>query len=152
MPQTINIPTRFVLLALLIAGSLTTLALTLPENTQPEKEAAPVYEIRSYYLQEDQVDNYREWISTHGLPHIRKHLDVVGFWIQGEHEAQISGVEMDDLGPANVTWVIRWSSREARDEGMSKTFGTPEWQEIFAKFPGGREAYVRTEVRYFDEL
>lgn len=147
MKQTITIPTKFVLAAVLTAGLLTTLALTLPE-----KEADSVYEIRSYYLQEDQVDNYREWISTYGLPHIRKHLDVVGFWIEGEHEADVSGVPMDELGPANVTWIIRWPSRDARDEGMGKTFGTPEWQEIFAKFPGGREAYVRTEVRFFDEL
>ena len=146
MKQTITIPTRYVFFAVLAAGLMTTLALTMPE------EAAPVYEIRSYYLQPDQVDNYREWISTHGLPHIREHIDVVGFWIEGEHEPDISGAPMDDLGPANVTWIIRWPSLDARDEGMSKTFGTPEWQEIFTRFPGGRDAYLRTEIRFFDEL
>ncbi len=114
--------------------------------------AAPVFELRSYHIEPAQLENYKEWISTHGLPHIRKHVDVVGFWVEGDIEADISGVAMDELGPANVTWVIKWASKADRDETMSTVFGTDTWKEIFAKFPGGREAYLRTEVRFFDGI
>ena len=121
-------------------------------NSPEPESAAPIYEIRSYHIQPAQLDNYKTWISTHGLPHIRKNMDVVGFWVKGDMDADVSGAPMDELGSANITWIIKWASREKRDETMGKVFGTPEWQEIFSKFPGGREAYQRTEVRFFDGI
>ena len=137
----------FTILIVLIAVA-STVAFT---NLTEESDSA-MYEIRSYYIQADQLENYKNWIGTHGLPHIRQHMEVVGFWVKGDVDAQISGVEMDELGPANVTWVIKWADMEAREAGMAASFSNETWQKIFAKFPGGREAYLRTEVRFFDAL
>ena len=136
------------LFVLVLAGLAGIIAM---KSAAPEP-AAPLYEIRSYHIEPAQLDNYKTWISTHGLPHIRKHMDVVGFWVEGDHDAEISGAPMDEMGSANVTWIIKWDSKEARDETMGNVFGTPEWEKIFAKFPGGRDAYKRIEIRYFDGL
>ncbi len=113
---------------------------------------AGIYEIRSYHIEPAELENYKIWISTHGLPYIRKHLDVVGFWVEGDVEAQVSGAAMDEMGSANVIWIIKWASMEEREAGMDETFGTAEWQKIFARLPGGMEAYLRTEVRFFDGI
>lgn len=111
-----------------------------------------VYEIRNYNIHPEQIANYKTWIDTHGLPHIRQHMDVVGFWVKGDIDAEVNGEPLDELGSPNVTWIIRWDTKEQRDEVMQKVFGSPEWQEIFAKFPGGGEAYLRVEAKFFDAL
>ena len=112
-------------------------------------QATHLYEIRDYHIAPEQLDNYKTWITNHGLPHIRQHMHVVGFWLQGEVEGEVSGVPMDDMGSANVSWVIRWDSRAQRDETMAAVFGTPAWQDIFSRFPGGSDAYQRVEIRFF---
>ena len=139
---------KLALLVLLVVGIAGAMAMKSPTSDA----AAPVYEIRSYHIDPPQLEAYKTWISTYGLPHIRKNMDVVGFWVKGDLEGDVSGAPMDALGSANVTWIINWESKAARDETMGKTFGTPEWEEIFAKFPGGREAYLRTEVRFFEGI
>ena len=132
---------------------LSILALVIASTTaraQTDKKDTSVYEIRSYHITADQLDNYKTWISTGALAHIREKMDVVGFWIKGDHEAEVNGAPLDELGPANVTWVIRWPSKEARDQQIEGVFGSEEFQAIFAKFPGGGDAYQRVEVRFFD--
>ena len=116
------------------------------------KEAAHLYEIRNYHIAPEQLDNYKTWIGTHGLPHIRQHMHVIGFWVKGDMDPEVSGASLDDLGAANVSWVIRWESKEHADKTKEKVFGSQTWQDIFAKFPGGREAYKRVEVKYFEGL
>ncbi len=108
-----------------------------------------LYEIRNYHIEPAQLENYKTWISTHGLPHIRQHMNVVGFWVKGDDDEEISGAPMDEMGSANVTWVIKWASKKKRDEVMGSVFGTSQWQDIFAQFPGGRDAYKRVEIKYF---
>ncbi|MFK7844702.1 MAG: hypothetical protein AB8G77_05325 [Rhodothermales bacterium] len=136
------------LFLIVIAGVIGAVSLKEPVT----ESAAPVFELRSYHIDPVQLDNYKEWISTHGLPYIRKNVDVVGFWVEGDIDSDVSGVAMDDFGPANVTWVIKWASKAERDATMGTVFGTDEWKKVFAKFPGGPEAYLRTEVRFFDGI
>ena len=126
-------------------------AILLAFTPFPRKDTA-VYEIRNYHIHPDQLDNYNVWIETHGLPYIRKHMDVVGFWVAGDVDAEVNGVALDEMGSANVTWVIRWHSKAERDETMETVFGSPEWKAIFAKFPGGGEAYLRVEAKFFSGL
>ncbi len=117
-----------------------------------KSEAAPLFEVRNYHIEPGQLANYKIWISEHGLPHIRQHMHVVGFWVKGDGDAEISGSPLDDMGAANVTWVIKWHSKEEAEKTKEKVFGTPTWQGIFAKFPGGGDAYKRVEVKYFDGI
>ncbi|MEM8486217.1 MAG: hypothetical protein AAF564_11760 [Bacteroidota bacterium] len=114
--------------------------------------ATHLYEIRDYHIAPEQLENYKMWITNHGLPHIRQHMHVVGFWLKGEGEAEVSGVPLDDLGAANVTWVIRWNSKEHADRTKEAVFGSRAWQDIFSRFPGGGEAYQRVNVRYFEGI
>jgi len=132
--------------ALVMAGTVGLMAF------YPLAKDTSIYEIRSYHIKPDQLENYKTWIGTHGLPHIRERIDVVGFWVNGGIDAEISGADMDELGPANVTWIIKWPSKEVRDEKLPELFNSSEWQEIFARFPGGTQAYQRIEVRFFDAL
>ena len=111
-----------------------------------------VYEIRNYNIHPDQLEAYKTWITNLGLPYIRTHTNVVGFWIEGDNESEVNGAPLDELGSANVTWVIQWDSMDQRNETMERVFSTPEWQEIFAQFPGGSEAYLRVEIKYFDGI
>lgn len=111
-----------------------------------------IYEIRNYHIAPEQLDNYKTWITNHGLPHIRQHMHVVGFWLKGEGEAEVSGIPLDEMGAANVTWVIRWDSMEDAERTKEAVFGSRAWTDIFSRFPGGGEAYQRVEVRYFDGI
>ena len=133
---------------LILAGSWTSIYFSPSESNQKES----VYEIRNYNIHPDQYEAYKEWITNHGLPYIRKHTDVVGFWLEGDLESQVNGAPLDELGSPNVTWIIRWDSKEQRDETWETAFSTEEWGEIFSKFSGGPDAYLRVEIKFFDEI
>lgn len=136
--------TKVLLLASFVVG-----VAFIPPTPQPDEA---VYEIRNYHIQPDQLENYKTWIETHGLPYIRSHMEVIGFWVKGDIDAEVNGAPLDEMGSANVTWVIRWDSKAARDETMQAVFGGQEWQDIFAKFPGGSEAYLRVENKFFQGI
>ena len=132
-----------------IALLLTVLA--MPARSQQEA-ADPVFEVRSYHIDPDRLDEYRTWVEQHGLPYLREHLDVVGFWIGQDEPSEITGPPLDELGSANVTWIIEWPSKAARDTGMAGVFSTEEWGEIFARLPAGRDTYLRIEARFLEAL
>jgi hypothetical protein len=114
--------------------------------------AGPLYEIRTYHIDPDGFPGYRTWASETGLAYLTEHLDVVGFWVDAGIEPEVRGAVTDPLGSGNVTWIIRWDSKEARDEGLAAAFETPEWQAVFAELPGGGENYVRIESRFVEAL
>lgn len=143
-----KIPSIIVSTLLIVIGSWTSLHFSPAEA--PPKDS--VYEIRNYNIDPDHLESYKTWITNHGLPYIRNHMDVVGFWLEGGIESEINGAPIDELGSANVTWVIRWDSKDQRDKTMDKAFNNEEWKAIFAKFPGGSEAYLRVEIKYFDGI
>ena len=107
-----------------------------------------IYEIRSYHFEPTLLADYNTWIEDEGLPYISERIDVVGFWIDSSDPPEISGEPLDELGSANVTWIIRWPSIEARHEDMAAVFSTDEWEDIFSRVPGGPESYIRIEARF----
>ena len=110
-----------------------------------------MFEIRNYHYEPSLMKQYREWAEGRALPYIRANLDLVGFWVNVDEPAQVSGKPLDELGSATVTWILRWDSIERRNEVMGKVFGTPEWQEIMKTNPG-QEHYHRIEAKFADEL
>ena len=80
-------------------------------------------------------------------PYIRRHLDVVGFWVNLDEAPQITGPPLDELGSATVTWVIRWEDMATRNETMSRVFTSDEWSEIMKQNPG-EENYLRMEAKF----
>ena len=111
-----------------------------------------IYEIRNYHFDPARYDEYAEVATGEYIRYLREHLDIVGFWIESGIPAEVRGAEQDELGPANVTWVIRWASKEERDEKLPEVLGTPEWREIFAEVPGGGASYLRIESRFMESL
>lgn len=111
-----------------------------------------IYEIRNYHFDPARYDEYAEVAKGEYIRYLREHLDIVGFWIESGIPAEVRGAEQDELGPANVTWVIRWASKEERDEKLPAVLGTPEWREIFAEVPGGGASYLRIESRFMESL
>jgi hypothetical protein len=114
-------------------------------------EPGTIYEIRNYHFQPTLADEYRIWARDLATPHLRSHFDVVGFWVGTDIPPRVSGKPLDELGQANVTWIIRWDSMEQRDQQSSAVYSSPEWQEIYAQVPGGRASYLRMEARFFQE-
>ena len=143
-----KIPSIITTTLLILAGSWTSIYFS-PSSTA---EQDSIYEIRNYHIDPDHIEEYKTWITNHGLPYIRTHMDVVGFWLEGNIDSEIHGAPIDELGSANVTWVIRWDSQDQRNETMGKAFSNETWEDIFSKFTGGPEAYLRTEIKFFDGI
>ena len=110
-----------------------------------------IFEIRNYHYEPSLLKEYREWASTALLPYLRRHLDVVGFWMTIDEAPQITGKPLDELGPAGVTWIIRWNDMNQRKEVMGRVFTSDEWREVVKQSPG-MEHYLRKEVRFTEEL
>jgi hypothetical protein len=112
-----------------------------------------IYEIRDYHYRRDLISAYREWAEL-AVPVLRKHLDVVGFWVDGgERAPEISGTspQKSPIGSANVSWVIRWPSLAARDAAMKTVFAGPDWQAVWARHPDAN-GYLQTSSRFMDAL
>ena len=110
-----------------------------------------IYEIRNYYYEPSLLEDYRRWASGDAIDYLRDHLDVVGFWISGDVPVEVRGAPTDELGTANVTWIIRWPDLDTRHETMGRVLTTDEWKAIFAGNPGRRH-YLRTEIKYAESL
>ncbi|WP_419942891.1 hypothetical protein [Candidatus Palauibacter sp.] len=119
-------------------------------NMAPQEGA--IYEVRNYHFDRARFDEYAEVARGEYLRYLREHLDIVGFWIDSGIPAEVRGAEQDELGSANITWVIRWASKAERDEKLPQVLGTPEWGEIFAEVPGGGASYLRIESRFMESL
>ena len=77
---------------------------SLTHAPSEDKAKASLYEIRNYNIDPAHFDAYQTWITNHGLPHIRKNMDVVGFWLEGSFASEVNGAPLDKLGSPNVTW------------------------------------------------
>jgi len=109
-----------------------------------------LYEIRNYHFDPDRFDEYKSWAKERALPYLSRELDLIGFW--AGDDAEVSGAEMDALGPANITWIIRWPDRATRDASFETIFATDEWAAIFAHVPGGMDSYKRLEAKFTEDL
>ena len=110
-----------------------------------------IYEIRNYHFDPQRFEEYKAWAKEKALPFLDRELDLVGFWATAG-DSEVTGAPMDQLGSANITWIIRWPDRETRDASMGTIFGRDDWGEIFADVPGGRESYQRMEAKFTEAL
>lgn len=112
-----------------------------------------MYEIRDYHYRRDIFDQYKKWAED-AVVVLRDKLDVVGFWIdEGQIEPEISGTDMIDspIGTANVTWIIRWDSKEARDAAMQTAFTGEAWDAVMARNPDPN-GYLQISSRFMEEM
>lgn len=112
-----------------------------------------IYEVRDYHYRPDLIGAYRVW-ADEAAQILKAHLDVVGFWVdEGRYEPLVKGSDPFDspIGHANVTWIIRWESREAREVGYPKAFAGPDWASVKMKHPD-TDGYRQMTVRFMDAL
>ena len=111
-----------------------------------------MFEIRNYHFEPTLFEEYKAWATTRALPFIQSQVDLVGFWTSLPEPAKLTGPPLDDLGSANVTWIIRWPDQATREIEFARVFTSPEWIEIFKDVPGGSGNYLRTEAKFAEQL
>jgi hypothetical protein len=111
-----------------------------------------IYEIRNYHFDPRRVAEYRTWAKTRAIPHLKQHLNVVGFWASIEVPSEVLGGPADPLGSANITWIIAWDDITTRETTLNRIFSSPEWGAIFAHVPGGLASYLRRESKFTESL
>jgi hypothetical protein len=111
-----------------------------------------LYEIRDYHYRRDLLDAYKKW-AEEAVPVLRDHLDVVGFWVDAGIAPDYEGTDPgeDPLGAANVTWIIRWESKEARDRESARVEASEAWQTVWARNPDP-DGYRRISVRFMESM
>ena len=115
-------------------------------------QEGPIYEVRDYHIAPESLADYKAWAENHGVPHLKQHFDVVGFWVDTGVDPEVRTETPDPLGSANVTWIIRWDSKAERDVKLGEVFGSAEWGEVFSKLPGGLGIYQRIQSRFLTGL
>ena len=107
-------------------------------------------EIRDYHYRPDLFDAYREW-AEEAVPVLRKNLDVLGFWVDSGQPPEITGTSLvnSPIGEPNVTWMIRWDSREARDAQFAKAMGGDDWKAVWSKHPDPN-GYLQMSARFME--
>lgn len=110
-------------------------------------------EIRSYHYDPEKFEAYRQWALDEAVPFLKANLNIVGFWVDAGIPAEVGGEKPSamELGSANITWIIRWDSKEARDEGHKAVFGGTGWQDIWSRHPDP-DGYLQMEARFADEV
>ena len=111
-----------------------------------------VYEIRNYHFDPDLFDEYKAWARERALPHLRTVMDVVGFWVATGADPDVMGAPQDELGSANVTWIVRWDDAAACKKTWDEVLASEAWQEVFSHVPGGIGSYRRIESKLADAL
>ena len=111
-----------------------------------------MFEIRNYHYDPSQFDAYKTWIVEEALPFLKANMDVVGFWMGNVEPPIVSGSSPMDLphGSANVTWIIRWDSMEARNRFHKEVFNGEDWRKIWANHPDSN-GYLQMEARFSEE-
>ena len=109
-------------------------------------------EIRDYHYRKDLFDEYKAW-AERAVPVLKDKLDVVAFWIDSGADPELHGTEPVEspLGHANVTWVLRWDSMEARTEGLPRALGSAEWQAVWAEHPD-QGGYQQMLSRFMESM
>jgi hypothetical protein len=111
-----------------------------------------IFEIRNYHFDPARFDAYKAWAEREAIPYLARELDLVGFWVNTPDAAEVVGRAHDELGTANVTWIIRWRDQAQRNDVMPRLFATPEWNDIFSRVPGGMPSYLRIESKFAEAL
>ena len=112
-----------------------------------------MYEIRNYHINPKVFAAYVNWARNIATPYLRAKLNVLGFWVNSEPAPEVNGTIDDPLGSANVTWIIRWQDMDERREKFAEVFtNSTQWDEIFAKVPGGNDTYLRRETKFTEDV
>ena len=111
-----------------------------------------MFEIRNYHYDPTKFDLYKKWAVDEAVPYLKANLDIVGFWMDNGDPPEVSGSAAMDLklGSANVTWIIRWESMDARNEGFKQVFAGDDWQAVMDKHPDA-DGYLQMEAKFADE-
>jgi len=112
-----------------------------------------MFEIRNYHYDPAKFAPYKKWAVEEAVPYLKANFDVVGFWIGNGDEPEYKGQDPMDLkhGAANVTWIIRWDSREAREAGHVRVFQGDGWKDIWSRHPDAN-GYLQIEARFAEEI
>lgn len=104
-------------------------------------------EVRDYHYDPARMDEYRAWAVEAGA-FLRRRWQVDGFWVDTGTEPVVMGSDPQlPLGPANVTWVIRWDDRAQRDAAWDALWEDPAWNELWDRHPGF-DGYRQLLVRF----
>ena len=111
-----------------------------------------IYEIRDYHYRPELFEDYKRWAED-AVPVLKKHMDILGFWIDSGAEPEITGSDPVDspIGSANVSWIIRWDSREARDTGFAQLLEADDWKAVWDKHPDAN-GYLQMSARFMDQM
>ena len=110
-------------------------------------------EIRSYHYDPDKFEAYKQWALDEAVPYLKANLDLIGFWIDNSIPAEVTGQRPSamELGSANITWIIRWNDKAARDEGHKTVFGSDGWKDIWSRHPDPN-GYLQMEARFAEQV
>jgi hypothetical protein len=117
-----------------------------------QQEDMMIFEIRNYHFNPALFKPYKQWVKSKAIQYLSSKLDILGFWFNTSDEPEVLGQPLDDLGSANVTWIIRWNDMEHRNSVLPVVLSSPEWESIFSKVPGGEESYLRVECKFAESL
>jgi hypothetical protein len=111
-----------------------------------------IFEIRDYHYSRDIFIAYRAW-AEEAVPVLRSKLDVLGFWIDDGTPPEITGTRPIDspIGSANITWIIRWDSKAARDAGFKAAIESEEWKAVWARHPDPN-GYLQMSARFMTTM
>jgi len=111
-----------------------------------------MFEIRNYHYDPAVFDRYKTWAKTEAVPYLREHLDLVGFWMDNGEASELKGSDpvSHKHGAANITWIIRWDSMDARNEGHQRVFKSPGWKDIWSRHPDAN-GYLQMEAKFAEE-
>ncbi len=112
-----------------------------------------MFEIRNYHYDPAQFDAYKKWAIDLAVPYLKANLDIVGFWVDDGTPPELLGADPEPHkhGSANITWIIRWDSKEARDAGHKEIFQGEGWAEVWAAHPDAN-GYLQMEAKFAEEL
>jgi hypothetical protein len=111
-----------------------------------------MYEIRNYHFRPDLFEPYKVWAKGEAMPYLATQMDVLGFWVTTADPPEVLGAPHDDLGTANVTWIVRWRDLAHRNEVWTRVLASPEWIDIFSRVPEGLPSYLRIEAKFTEAL
>jgi len=98
-----------------------------------------IYELRSYDIVHEKLQEYLAWISEHGLPVMRRFgFRIVGFWWVGK--------DGNDPKPrTNIRWMVAWDSEEQMEQQWAAMKASEGWQTAWAlvKDEDGRSRFHR---------
>ncbi len=110
-----------------------------------------LHEVRDYTIDPAWYAAYQTWARDHAVPWLRANLDMVGFWMQQDVPAEVSGSNpvVSPNGQPNVTWILRWKDKATRDAQFAAVFGSDGWKEVWARHPNP-DSYLQMNARFLE--